>query len=125
MKLCNLNSAPPAQHPHLDILRYSTNSTVAIASPPSTASANTTASSTTTTTTTNAAISAEHSFRVKHFAGSVTYDARDFVERNVDALDRDLSRAMFDCRHPLLKVKTYLNTSSVVFWSASRKGYTD
>ena len=43
-------------------------------------------------------------FRVKHFAGSVTYDARDFVERNVDALDRDLSRAMFDCRHPLLKV---------------------
>ena len=41
---------------------------------------------------------------MKHFAGSVTYDARDFVERNVDALDRDLSRAMFDCRHPLLKV---------------------
>ena len=95
---------PPMQHPHLDVLRYC-NSTAAIASPPSTASPNTTTSSATTTTTTNAvAAAAEHSFRVKHFAGSVTYDARDFVERNVDALDRDLSRAMFDCRHPLLKV---------------------
>ena len=94
------------QHPHLEILRYS-NSTAIAASPPSTASANTTASSTTTTTTTTAAAAmaaTEHGFRVKHFAGSVTYDARDFVERNVDALDRDLSRAMFDCRHPLLKV---------------------
>ncbi len=46
----------------------------------------------------------DYSFRVKHFAGSVTYDARDFVERNVDALDRDISRALFDCAHPLLKV---------------------
>ena len=91
------------QHPHLDVLRYC-NSTAAIASPPSTASPNTTTSSATTTTTNAVATVAEHSFRVKHFAGSVTYDARDFVERNVDALDRDLSRAMFDCRHPLLKV---------------------
>ena len=91
------------QHPHLDVPRYC-NSTAAIASPPSTASPNTTTSSATTTTTNAVATVAEHSFRVKHFAGSVTYDARDFVERNVDALDRDLSRAMFDCRHPLLKV---------------------
>ena len=54
------------------------------------------------------------SVRVKHFAGSVTYDARDFVERNVDALDRDLSRAMFDSRHPLLKVT---KDSTHVNWS--------
>ena len=42
--------------------------------------------------------------RIKHYAGSVTYDARDFVIRNVDFLHKDLSQAMYHCDHPLLKV---------------------
>ena len=43
-------------------------------------------------------------FRIKHFAGTVKYDARDFVIRNLDSLDKDLSTAMYSCNHPLLKV---------------------
>jgi myosin-1 len=86
-------------HPHLD-LSGGGNLVHSVASPPSTGSANTTTSSPTTAT----IPAVEHSFKVKHFAGSVTYDTRDFVERNVEALDRDLSRAMFECHHPLLKV---------------------
>ena len=42
--------------------------------------------------------------RIKHFGGSVTYDSRDFVSRNRDALDRELSQAMYECDHPILKV---------------------
>ena len=42
-------------------------------------------------------------FRIKHYAGLVTYDARDFVEPNTDVLDKDLSRAMFLCDHPLMR----------------------
>ena len=42
--------------------------------------------------------------RIKHFAGTVKYDARDFVIRNLDSLDKDLSMAMYACNHPLLKV---------------------
>ena len=34
----------------------------------------------------------------------MTYDSRDFVERNRDALDRELSQAMYECDHPILKV---------------------
>lgn len=41
--------------------------------------------------------------RIKHYAGLVTYDAKDFVDRNSDILDRDLCRAMFLCDHKLLK----------------------
>ena len=34
----------------------------------------------------------------------MTYDSRDFVARNRDALDRELSQAMYECDHPILKV---------------------
>ena len=34
----------------------------------------------------------------------MTYDSRDFVSRNRDALDRELSQAMYECDHPILKV---------------------
>ena len=34
----------------------------------------------------------------------MTYDSRDFVCRNRDALDRELSQAMYECDHPILKV---------------------
>lgn len=42
-------------------------------------------------------------FRLKHYAGSVTYNVTGFVEKNVDFVPRDLSKAMFECSHPLLK----------------------
>ncbi len=42
--------------------------------------------------------------RIKHFGGPVTYCADDFCSRNHTSLDRDLSRAMFHCEHPLMKV---------------------
>ena len=34
----------------------------------------------------------------------MTYDSRDFVARNRDALDRELSQAMYECDHAILKV---------------------
>ena len=43
-------------------------------------------------------------FRIKHFVGPVSYDCREFVSRNRDHLDRNLSQAMFECQHPLLKI---------------------
>ena len=52
-------------------------------------------------------------FRIKHFGGVVTYDSRDFVERNRDALDRELSQAMYECDHPILKV---LFPEGKLFW---------
>ena len=45
-----------------------------------------------------------HCFRIKHYGRTVTYDVRDFVSRNRDALDRELSQAMYECDHPILKV---------------------
>ncbi|XP_075231362.1 myosin 95E [Lycorma delicatula] len=42
-------------------------------------------------------------FRLRHFAGTVTYNVTGFVEKNNDILHRDLSHAMFKCEHPLLK----------------------
>ena len=42
--------------------------------------------------------------RIKHYAGSVTYDIRNFMAKNADRLDRELSVAMFECQHPLLRV---------------------
>ncbi len=58
---------------------------------------------------------------IKHFGGPVTYNAEDFISRNLDALDKDLSRAMFECEHPLLKVffpEGERETSSSVNWKA-------
>ena len=43
-------------------------------------------------------------YRIKHYGRTVTYDSRDFVSRNRDALDRELSQAMYECDHPILKV---------------------
>ncbi|XP_064595408.1 unconventional myosin-Ib-like isoform X2 [Liolophura sinensis] len=42
-------------------------------------------------------------FRLRHYAGNVTYHVTGFVEKNNDLLFRDLSRAMYSCGHPLLK----------------------
>ncbi len=42
--------------------------------------------------------------RIKHFGGTITYDSRDFVSRNRDALDRELSQAMYECDNSILKV---------------------
>lgn len=42
-------------------------------------------------------------FRLKHFAGTVTYNVKGFVDKNRDVLSRDLSQAMYNCSHPLLK----------------------
>ncbi|BES95755.1 Myosin tail [Nesidiocoris tenuis] len=42
-------------------------------------------------------------FRLKHFAGTVTYDIRGFLDKNIDYVPRDLSQAMYHCDHPLLK----------------------
>ncbi|GJQ73930.1 Myo1C [Trypoxylus dichotomus] len=43
------------------------------------------------------------SFQIRHFAGSVTYTVRGFVEKNRDQLPRELSRAMFRCDHTLMQ----------------------
>ena len=50
----------------------------------------------------------------------MTYDSRDFVERNRDALDRELSQAMYECDHPILKVlfpegESYFNSIYLFF----------
>ena len=42
-------------------------------------------------------------FRIKHYAGSVTYSVEGFVAKNSDLLERDLSAVMFQSEHPLLK----------------------
>ncbi|XP_076356259.1 myosin 95E isoform X4 [Tachypleus tridentatus] len=43
------------------------------------------------------------SFRLRHYAGAVTYSVTGFIEKNNDLLYRDLSQAMYNCEHPLLK----------------------
>ena len=56
----------------------------------------------------------------------MTYDSRDFVDRNRDALDRELSQAMYECDHPILKVLfpegKLINKSSLVFNTGSVPG---
>ncbi|XP_066902706.1 unconventional myosin-Ib isoform X2 [Halyomorpha halys] len=42
-------------------------------------------------------------FRLKHFAGTVTYNINGFVEKNLDYVPKDLLHAMYNCAHPLLK----------------------
>ncbi|XP_047489166.1 unconventional myosin-Ia-like [Penaeus chinensis] len=43
------------------------------------------------------------SFRIRHYAGSVTYNVHGFIEKNCDGLHRDLTRAMFCCSHRIIK----------------------
>ncbi|XP_033732027.1 unconventional myosin-Ia-like isoform X2 [Pecten maximus] len=42
-------------------------------------------------------------FRLKHYAGNVTYKVEGFIDKNNDLLFRDLSQAMYACGHSLLK----------------------
>ncbi|XP_066963013.1 unconventional myosin-Ia-like [Macrobrachium rosenbergii] len=43
------------------------------------------------------------SFRIRHYAGSVTYSVHGFIEKNCDSLHRDLTRAMYRCNHSIIK----------------------
>ena len=42
-------------------------------------------------------------FRIKHFAGSVTYSVSGFLAKNTDSLDISISRSLFSFNHPLIK----------------------
>ncbi|XP_025081061.1 unconventional myosin-Ib-like isoform X3 [Pomacea canaliculata] len=42
-------------------------------------------------------------FRLRHYAGNVTYKVEGFLDKNNDLLFRDLSQAMYTCTHPLLR----------------------
>lgn len=42
-------------------------------------------------------------FRLKHYAGNVTYKVDGFLDKNNDLLFRHLSQAMYQCKHCLMK----------------------
>lgn len=42
-------------------------------------------------------------FRIRHYAGCVTYSVHGFVEKNRDSLPKDISRAMYRCDHPMMQ----------------------
>ncbi|XP_008001917.2 unconventional myosin-Ia [Chlorocebus sabaeus] len=42
-------------------------------------------------------------FRICHYAGKVTYNVTNFIDKNNDLLFRDLSQAMWKAQHPLLR----------------------
>ena len=42
-------------------------------------------------------------YRIKHYAGSVTYSSTGFLSKNSDALTRDLSCVLYSSNHPLLR----------------------
>ncbi|XP_071825840.1 unconventional myosin-Ib-like isoform X2 [Apostichopus japonicus] len=42
-------------------------------------------------------------FRLKHYAGAVTYSVDGFIDRNNDLLFRDLSQLMYSCKNQLTK----------------------
>ncbi|XP_076456187.1 unconventional myosin-Ia-like isoform X9 [Babylonia areolata] len=41
-------------------------------------------------------------FRLRHYAGNVTYKVEGFLDKNNDLLFRDLSQSMYQCEHPIL-----------------------
>ncbi|CAD5117530.1 DgyrCDS6295 [Dimorphilus gyrociliatus] len=43
-------------------------------------------------------------FRLRHYAGNVTYYVDGFLEKNNDLLFRDLSKTMWLCKHPLTPI---------------------
>ncbi|XP_041036145.1 unconventional myosin-Ib-like isoform X2 [Carcharodon carcharias] len=45
----------------------------------------------------------DNCFRVQHYAGKVTYDVVEFIDKNNDLLYRDLSKAMWQAKHKLIK----------------------
>jgi len=42
-------------------------------------------------------------FQLRHYAGDVTYDVNNFIDKNNDPLFRDMSVTMYHCCHALLK----------------------
>ncbi|XP_078057212.1 unconventional myosin-Ib-like [Mustelus asterias] len=42
-------------------------------------------------------------FRVQHYAGKVTYNVAEFMDKNNDLLYRDLSKSMWQAKHKLIK----------------------
>ncbi|XP_072104793.1 unconventional myosin-Ib-like [Mobula birostris] len=42
-------------------------------------------------------------FRVQHYAGKVTYNCAEFIDKNNDLLYRDISKAMWQAKHKLIK----------------------
>ncbi|XP_067832539.1 unconventional myosin-Ib-like [Heptranchias perlo] len=45
----------------------------------------------------------DNCFRVQHYAGKVTYNVAEFIDKNNDLLYRDLSKAMWQAKHKLIK----------------------
>ncbi|KAE8626610.1 hypothetical protein XENTR_v10006681 [Xenopus tropicalis] len=45
----------------------------------------------------------DNCFRIEHYAGQVTYNTDGFLDKNNDLLFRDLSQAMWNAKHQLLK----------------------
>ena len=42
-------------------------------------------------------------FRIKHYAGSVTYSVRDFIRKNCDVVERHVSCLLYSAHHPLMR----------------------
>jgi len=42
-------------------------------------------------------------FRIKHYAGDVTYNVTNFLDKNIDNLFKDLKSAAYNASNPILK----------------------
>lgn len=47
-------------------------------------------------------------FRIKHYAGPVTYDIKDFIEKNRDTLFQDFKRLLFSSQNKVISGKIFL-----------------